>query len=400
MLISLKIYSQELGLQEILDRVESSNPEVKIKELDVKIKEKSEKRALKNLILPPINFSTEEEWGVVKSEGVGFKEIEAYIPIFQGGKSVYNYKKSGKDLELTKKDFELAKYRLQESSLSEYFKVLNYRKQVEIINSTINALEKQRVRLNNLYIENRLIAKSEILKIEADLEKNKALNLENLQKERTAKEHLLQFLGYDLNEKIELKEFDSEEYLQRYNRLRTIVEPEETTYAKRQELLIDSAEYDVKIAKADLYPSFYIKPSHKFKEKIGDKLVNKNEGMIEVGFRYVFEWGGTLDNIEQKKYELEKVKIKYKDNIQGLKLDMRNKYSEIKTLIGQSNAQKKRIDLLRENLKIDNLRYDNELISTFDYLNSVNELKVAEEDYYSFQRDLILAIIKYENLYK
>lgn len=58
------------------------------------------------------------------------------------------------------------------------------------------------------------------------------------------------------------------------------------------------------------------------------------------------------------------------------------------------------MNLLRENLKIDNLRYDNELVTTFDYLNSVNQLKSAEEDYYKLQRSLVLAVIEYENLYK
>ncbi|MGL5856111.1 MAG: hypothetical protein ACRCYA_12815, partial [Cetobacterium sp.] len=70
------------------------------------------------------------------------------------------------------------------------------------------------------------------------------------------------------------------------------------------------------------------------------------------------------------------------------------------SLAGQSEAQKKRVELLRENLKIDNLRYDNELVTTFDYLNSVNQLRTAEEDFYKLQRGLVLAVIEYENLYK
>ena len=79
---------------------------------------------------------------------------------------------------------------------------------------------------------------------------------------------------------------------------------------------------------------------------------------------------------------------------------MRNKLGEIESLAGQSEAQKKRVELLRENLKIDNLRYDNELVTTFDYLNSVNQLRTAEEDFYKLQRSLVLAVIEYENLYK
>lgn len=400
MALSLGAYSEGLGLEAILNRVESNNPEVRVKELDVKIKEKGKSKALKNLILPPVNLSTEEDWQIVKDEGVGFKEIEAYIPIFQGGRMMYGYKKSKSELDLAKENSKLSVYTWQEASVNEYFKALNYKKQFEITESTLNALEKQRNRLDGLYKENKMIAKSEVLKVEADIENNRALNLQNAQKERASKETLMQLLGYDLDRAITLDEFNAMDYLKSVGTIKKVEDPKNTTLGKTQSLMVDIAEYDVKIAKADLYPSFYVKPSHKFKEKVGDKLVTKNEGMVEVGFRYRFEWGGTLDSVDQKKFALEQAKIKYDNNIQGIELDMRNKLGEIESLAGQSEAQKKRVELLRENLKIDNLRYDNELVTTFDYLNSVNQLRTAEEDFYKLQRSLVLAVIEYENLYK
>ncbi|MBC2854551.1 TolC family protein [Cetobacterium sp. 2G large] len=398
--LSLGAYSEGLGLEAILNRVESNNPEVRVKELDIKIKEKGKTKALKNLILPPVNLSTEEDWQIVKDEGVGFKEIEAYIPIFQGGRMMYGYKKSKSELELAKENSKLSVYTWQEASVNEYFKALNYKKQFEITESTLNALEKQRNRLDGLYKENKMIAKSEVLKVEADIENNRALNLQNAQKERASKETLMQLLGYDLDRAITLDEFNAMDYLKSVGTIKKVENPKNTTLGKTQSLMVDIAEYDVKIAKADLYPSFYVKPSHKFKERVGDKLVNRNEGIIEVGFHYRFEWGGTLDSVDQKKFALEQAKIKYDNNIQGIELDMRNKLGEIESLAGQSEAQKKRVELLRENLKIDNLRYDNELVTTFDYLNSVNQLKKAEEDFFKLQRSLVLAVIEYENLYK
>ncbi|MEG1449761.1 MAG: TolC family protein, partial [Cetobacterium sp.] len=326
--LSLVAYSKGLGLEEILNRVEAGSPEVKIKELDVKIKEKGKNKALKNLVLPPVNLSTEEDWEIVKDEGIGFKEIEAYIPIFQGGRMMYGYKKAGKELDLAKENQKLSVYKWQEQSVSEYFDALNYRKQREITDKTIEALQKQRARLDGLYKENKLIPKSEVLKVEADIENNRAQNLQNIQKERAAKETLMQYLGYDLDKKIELDEFDAISYLENIGAIKKVEAPETTTLGKRESLLVDVAEYDLKITKADLYPSFYVKPSHKFKEKQGDKLVTTNEGMVEVGFRYRFEWGGTIDSVNQKEYALDQAKIRYENNIRGIDLDMRNKLGE------------------------------------------------------------------------
>ncbi|MBC2851604.1 TolC family protein [Cetobacterium sp. 8H] len=400
--LSLVAYSKGLGLEEILNRVEVGSPEVKIQELDIKIKDKNKKKALRNLILPPVTISSENDWEIAKKEGLGFEEIEAYIPIFQGGRMVYGYKKTGKELDLAKENQKLSVYTWQEQSVSEYFDALNYRKQREITDKTIEALQKQRARLDGLYKENKLIPKSEVLKVEADIENNRAQNLQNIQKERAAKETLMQYLGYDLDKKIELDEFDAMSHLENIGVIKKVEAPEATTLGKRESLLVDIAEYDLKITKADLYPSIYVKPSHKFREenKTTKEYENVNEGMVEVGFRYTFAWGATLDSVAQSQYRLDQAKLKYENNIRGIDLDMRNKLGEIESLAGQSGAQKKRVELLQENLGIDNLRYDNELVTTFDYLNSVNQLRKAQEDYYKLQRELVLAVIEYENLYR
>lgn len=400
--LSIGTYSQELGLDAILKRVEEGNPEVRVKELDVRISEKGKKKALRNLILPPVTISSENDWETAKKEGLGFEKIEATIPLFQGGRMVNSYKKSGKELELARENRNLSLYEWQEEAVNEYFKALNYRQQKDITELTISALEKQKSRLAGLYSANKMIAKSEVLKVEADIENNKAINLNNVQKERAAKETLMKLLGYNLDKEFSLEEFSSEKYLENLGEIKKIKAVEETTLGKAESLKVDIAKYDLNITKADLYPTLYVKPSHKFKEENlnTNKYETVNEGMVEIGIRYTFGWGATLDSVDQSKYRLEQAQIKYENNIVGIELDMRNKLGEIESLSRQSEAGKKRVELLRENLKIDNLRYSNELVSTFDYLNSVNQLRSAEEDYYKIQRALVLATIEYQNLYK
>lgn len=389
-------------MEEILKRVESGNPEVKVKELDVKIKEKGKKKAFRNLILPPVAIKSESDWETAKNEGFGVEKLEAIIPLFQGGKMMNTYKKSKSELELSKAEERLAVYSWQEASVNSYFATLNYKKQREITDLTIVALQKQRNRLDGLYKENKMIPKSEVLKVEADIENNKAINFENAQKERASKETLMQLLGYDLDKEIILDEFNAMDYLKSLGTIKKVEDPRNTTLGKAQSLMVDLAEYDLKIAKADLYPTLYVKPSHTFKKENTEtnRYETVNEGRVEVGITYTFAWGATLDSVDQSEYKLDQAKIKYDNNIQGIELDMRNKLGEIESLAGQSEAQKKRVELLRENLKIDNLRYDNELVTTFDYLNSVNQLRTAEEDFYKLQRGLVLAVIEYENLYK
>ncbi|MGL4945384.1 MAG: TolC family protein [Fusobacteriaceae bacterium] len=400
--ISSAIYSQSLGLEAILKRVEEANPEVKIRELDVKISEKARKKAFRNLILPPISLSSENDWETAKNEGFGIEKLEATIPVFQGGRMVYGYKKSNKELEMSRENKNLSVFLQQEAGVDEYFKALNYRQQREVTNSVIEALEKQKVRLSALYSHNKLIAKSEVLKVEADIENNKALNLRNAQKERAAKQTLMQLLGYEIEKDVTLEEFQPESYLKSLETLEKSTNPKDTTFGRAENLKVEIAEYNLKIAKADLYPTLYVKPSHSFKEenKNTNKYETTNEGRVEVGISYTFGWGATLDSVSQSEYKLEQTELSYDKNISTLKLNMKNKLEEIEALSAQSKAGEKRVYLLKENLKIDSLRYMNELVSTFDYLNSVNQLRLAQEDYYKLQRSLVLAIIEYQNLYK
>lgn len=390
------------GLEDVLERAKTANPQVNAQKMDVESKRELKEKAWKNLILPPVDFSNEEEWDIIKEDGIGLKEVEAYLPIFEGGRVLNTYRKAQAQLGIAQKDSVLTEINAQESAVSQYFTALNARKQIEITNQAIKALEKQKERVNDLYVNGKIVPKSEVLKIEADIENNKGINLENAHKETASIGELARLLGYPIDSALELKDFDPSQYLATKAHLQgeNKKSVENTVLGEKEQLKLDSASYDVKIAKADLYPKFYAKYTYTFKEKQNGRLTTVNDDTFELGFRWVLAWGANWDNVKATKYAYEKAKIEYQDNLQGISLDMKNKLSEIKALYGKSLAMKKRVDLLQENMEIDSMRYENELLSTFDYLNSVNSFREAQEDYYALQRGLVLAVIEYENLYR
>lgn len=390
------------GLNEVLERAKTSNPQVNAQKMDVESRRELKEKAWKNLVLPPVDFSNDEEWDIIKEEGIGFKEVEAYLPIFEGGRNLNTYKKSKAQLGIAEKDSILIEMAAQEAAVSQYFAALNARKQIEITNKAIKALEKQRERVNDLYTNGKIVPKSEVLKIEADIENNRGINLENKHNESASIGQLARLLGYPIENSLELKDFEPSQYLATKAALKeeNSKRVENTILGEKEQLKLDSASYDVKIAKAELYPKLYTKYTYTFKEKQNGELRTVNDDKFEVGFRWILAWGATLDNVRANEYAYEKAKIEYEDNLQGISLDMKNKLSEVKALYGKSLAMKKRVDLLQENMEIDNMRYENELLSTFDYLNSVNSFREAQESYYELQRGLVLAVIEYENLYR
>lgn len=387
-----------------MEKVKEVNPQVKAQRLTTEARREQKERAWKNLVLPPVNLSNEDDWDIAKKYGAGLEDFSVYIPVFTGGKNINTYKKAKTQFEISQKENELVEIGSQEAAAAVYFAALNARKQSEITDKAIEALEKQRERVYDLYTNGKIVPKSELLKIEADIENNKGINLQNLHDETASLGQLAKLLSYPVNTRFKLQEFDPEAYLIRKQNIEenSRKSAKNTILGEREQLKLDSAEYDVNIAKADLYPTIYTKYTYTYREKDGDTgdLRKVNDHEWAVGFRWVLSWGANYDNVKASQYNYEKAKVEYDDNMQEIMLDMQNKLSEIKALYGKSIAMKKRVELLGENMDIDSMRYENDLLTTFDYLNSVNSFREAQEDYYGLQRELVLAVIEYENLYK
>ncbi len=393
-----------MGLNEILDRAKTANPNVIMKKMDTDIKRKEKQRALKNYVLPPVNLSDSEEWEAVRKYGVGTRQFRVSMDVFEGGKSVYGYRILKSQVEMAENEEILTEIKAQEEAVNAYFSILNAQKQYEITSRTIELLKKQRQRNFDLYENGKILPKSEYLKIEADIEDNNVLNIENQLNEENNRGVLAKLLDYPLDNKIALKEFDPETYLKDKSEIHNTNNKkiEDTLLAKNEQHKVNIAENTVKIAKADLYPSINVEYKREFWEIDDDTKERRklNDNVVTLGFKWVFEWGGTLDNIQAKKIAYEQAKVKYNDEIKKISLDIKNQLNKVKSLYGQSLVMKKRMELLEESANIDSMRYENELLSTFDYLNSVNKYRAAQENYYKTQRDLVLAIIEYENLYR
>lgn len=402
-------YSVELELDEVISRAKVESSEIKIQGMNTEIQKKGRNKALKNLILPPINLSQEDDWDIIKEEGVGIRELEMGVPLFMGGKNLNSYRKAKNNLELAYKEEIFAENRAIEKAVGAYFDILNYQKQSEIINNAVKAMDKQKGRLQGLYKGGKIVPKSELLKVEADIERYRSLNLENARLEKKRTGDLNRILNLPLDTKITGKDILAGEYLgDRADASKYADRDIDNTHlVQAEKLKLKNAEYDLKIAKADLYPTFYIKDTYTFRKWDNEKNElykpkdrNEDENKVELGFRYYFAWGGTLDSVNQKKYELKKAQLMHDENVKEIQLDIENKINEIDSLYGQANANQKKVDLLRENMNIDSMRYENQLITTYDYLNSVNAYREAQEEYYAIQRKLVLAVIELENLYR
>lgn len=131
------------GLEEVLERAKTSNPQVRIQKISTEEMRKEKDRAWKNYVLPPIEFSDSDEWDTVKKYGLGVKSLSVDMDIFEGGKSVYGYKVLKSQVAKSENQEILSEITAQEQAVAAYFAVLNAQKQTEITNRAMELLEKQ-----------------------------------------------------------------------------------------------------------------------------------------------------------------------------------------------------------------------------------------------------------------
>lgn len=402
LVFSLNIVAREMSLTEVLRTAKKQNFSIRASHYGTESKKRAKDRYYKNMILPKIDLSLSGE--IRDSNWIGPREIATTIPVYTGGRVTNDYKKAKNSYEMSKKEETLIETEVEETVVATYFGLLTQQRNVQYTRESLNSLEKQRQRMKILYENGKLIPKSDVLKIEADIEKNYLELTQAKYAEEDLRQKLYLLMGMPIDSKITFSQQIDERSLitGKYNNLdiKTMEEKvsRESTRAKLNEMELKNSEYTYNISKSKLYPNIYLSPGYTFSVN-GDN--DDDEGFrVTLGVNWTFEWGGTMESVAESKFSHEEAKVQYAKKTEELILLTRSSYRRIESLKKQLEIEDKRMTILENNYKIDTNRYDNGLMSTVDYLKSVSEVKKSQETYYALQRELTLATLEYENLFK
>ena len=139
-----------------------------------------------------------------------------------------------------------------------------------------------------------------------------------------------------------------------------------------------------------------MKPEYKFE----DAGYDKKGARLTFGVSWAFQWGNTLNNIEVSNNNLEVAKLGYEEKVMQLTLQARGMYENLKRAKIAYDINSKKIELMNENLKLDTRRFENGLMGSRDYLDSMNGLVQAEENQYIYQQEIFLLKLALRNLLK
>jgi len=293
--------------------------------------------------------------------------------LFDGLKTLYDYKKSKKNLEIAKYNYRLisATVRLNlRLAYIEYLRAKNLLKITEEIakRNEIN-LEAVKIRYKNGREH-----KGSLLTMEANLEKIKT-ELKQIERSvELAKLKILKEIGVDnLNE----YEIDDKIDITNINEI-MIKEPEyeeiiDNNFELRMKILSkELAELNLKSAKASFFPSIYFNFSwgRNFAE---NSPVNKN---ISFGFSIslpLFESGARVAEIYKAKYYLLKFEAEERDKKYELILNAKNYWINYQNSIENIKVQKNFLEAAQTRAKIAFIQYSTGILSFDNWLIIENE---------------------------
>ena len=402
LIISTALYSREVNLNKALELAEGGNPELRIKRLELEKKELDVSQGKKKY-LPVISLGseyqlTEDEDG---EDGRGYTTIDASLPIFTGGARYGRLKQSQVDEKIEAENLDLLSLGIKEQVIFKYFDILNAKRNIEIDKEVIKTLGKQRERLEAMYEGGQLIPKSELLKVESDILKAEAQKYTFEQTLAVLKHELKILLGLDQSEELILEGYDYNEIDLNIYDLNSGINTALTVSnrANLERMKTERAEHGITIARSEFLPKVDLRASY-----ILDEGYNQNDGddyQVALVARWLlFDWGSNIDNYKQSKRSLEQAMIDTETGLDKLAVDVRSKYADMMSLNIQAKSQEKDLEINRENFEIDTMRYDNGLIGSFEYLDSINNLARAESNYVRLQRDLVLSVVRYEDVLK
>ncbi len=403
LVVSGLTFPRTLDLQGAIELGKTENKTIKIRKIETLNREleikKNRKEYLPEFIASTNYLPDENKDG---DDGWGDRKITAKLPIYTGGRRSGKLARSASEEDLEIEKLKVLTYDIEKQVVGEYFYILNIKKGIEIEDMVINTLKKQRERLKEKYENGRLIPKSELLKVESDILKSESEKKALVEELESTKYAFKALLGVDLKEEIYLKDFEYESIdLKSFNIIEDVFKLREfSSRANIERLKVKIAESNLKIARSKLLPKINFKTDYWIDRGYSDyKDKNNDDFSVELAASWsIFKWGSDLDNYNQNKNRVKQSILGQDRELDRAEAELRNSYGRIRTFDSQVINEKKNIKVVTENLKIDTMRYDNGIISSFEYLNSVKKLANSETRILSLQRNLVLSTIRYEEL--
>ena len=417
--IFISIQAQQIwSLEDCIDYALKNNISLKQSELNIELN-KNEYFQSKMELLPSVNisnsfnnnrgryinpFTNEFDEEVSSSLNLSYN---SNFSLFNGFKNINQIKKAANESLKSIYDLESAQNDLISSIALSYLQILFNEELYQTSESQLDLTKNQENRIKTL-VEAGSIAQGELLNIQSQLalEEQQLIQAEN--QLNLSKLQLAQLLELDQYENLNVLKLDIKVPIFKIqNNINTdyAIALNTQSSIKSSELQINSAIYDLKIAKANYLPNLSIgyRISTLYLDNVDDmftfneQLENNQQSAIYLSLNIpIFNKWSVRNSVAQSKIQIENSQLNAQQAKNQLRKNMEQAYADQLAAYKKYQATQKAVIAFKEAYTYINERYELGMVNSYEFNESKNKLITAESDELRAKYDLIFKVKLYE----
>ena len=391
---------ERYSLKECLNLAHQSHPRIQLQHFQT-VQAEALSKAAKTEFLPKLeagySFMYQDKINSYDIDGLSFPanthdlynlDITLTQPLFTGFSILENYRLAQLGIKEAQAEEELARLEITYETVAAYFDYLKQLKFAETAARTVARLEAQ-ARDSQLFFDNELIPLNDLLYSKVKLS-------QALQQQRRVKTGVLlnrarlaTIIQIDRDNLFTLADEPTHETMDFSLDKATAI-----ALAKRPELrlanyAITSAGHQVKLAQSDYYPNLSLQASH---TRMGDKFTVDGDGItstpyntfVSIGATWkLWEWGRRGHQVESARAGVEEARQTLMQVEDEIALEIKNNFENAATSYRNIATAAEEVELGKENYRVTKLRYQNQLSTATEVLDSQAALTQAEASYYN-----------------
>ena len=417
--IFTSIQAQQIwSLEDCIDYALKNNISLKQSELNIELN-KNEYFQSKMELLPSVNisnsfnnnrgryinpFTNEFDEEVSSSLNLTYN---SNFSLFSGFKNINQIKKAANESLKSIYDLESAQNDLISSIALSYLQILFNEELYQTSESQLDLTKNQENRIKTL-VEAGSIAQGEFLNIQSQLalEEQQLIQAEN--QLNLSKLQLAQLLELDQYENLNVLKIEIKVPIFKIkNNINTdyAIALNTQSSIKSSELQINSAIYDLKIAKANYLPNLSIghRISTLYLDNVDDmftfneQLENNQQSAIYLSLNIpIFNKWSVRNSVAQSKIQIENSQLNAQQAKNQLRKNMEQAYADQLAAYKKYQATQKAVIAFKEAYTYINERYELGMVNSYEFNESKNKLITAESDELRAKYDLIFKVKLYE----
>ncbi len=327
-------------------------------------------------------------------------EIELKQPIFTGFALFNQRKLADLGIDVTRVQREEAILDIGEEVKIAYFNVLRAQKQVQVADERVEQLTSHVHEARHFY-ERGIVAYNDQLKSQvalADAVQFKSQAEANL---NIARANFNTLLNRDLARNVQLEDITSVTAVSYDHAALTDEALQNRPELKALGIRVQQAATHVKLAESEYYPHIFAFAAYTQAGQDGlaahNDYQNQYNQMVGIGIKWtIFNWLKTNDNAQQADYTNSAIKNQLHAFMNAVKLQVQSNLIELDTAAQDISTSETALAQAKENYRITNLQYGQQLVTSTEVLDAQTYLTQAELNYYNALYGYEISLAKLE----